>query len=67
MKKYTNESPAGRAMAERIFKPEVTPASRITPQRVQEVDTSVRVGPRGDQFIQGYVDINSPAYTGKFK
>lgn len=67
MKKYANESDRGRARAAALRKPEkLYGVEGPSPKgAAQKVDPSVVIGPLEGE-PRGCVDINSPAYTGKF-
>lgn len=65
MKKYANESARGAARAAALRKPERLSEGSAPTRSAQKVDPSVTIGPlQGEP--RGCVDINSPAYTGKF-
>lgn len=65
MKKYSTESQAGRKMAAAQPGRDLDVTEPAYP-KAQKVDPSVCIPPQGD-WTCGAVDINSPAYTGKFK
>lgn len=66
MTKFTNESALGRKRAASYMGRPQSVAEAPTTRAAQTVDTSVTLGPlQGEP--RGCVDINSPAYTGKFK
>lgn len=67
MKTYTTQSAAGALRAKtygagKTGKSDAEPAASAA----RKVDPSVTIAPLGE-MKRGAVDINSPAYTGKFK